>query len=99
MLRKDGQFNHYEPPYEAEVPGAPIILILPNESAVGAFELVPGTGSDVATWPGIAGDSVRLPLGSKVRPLAGSQAGDWFTFRMYRGQPSMIPDRWAQYYV
>ena len=107
MLKVEGQFHHYEPPYVPDFPGAPILLIFPNSPIIdgqpGLFELVsqptPTEGEQAIAWPGMAGDSARLYLGAKIRCMQGSQAEETFTLKMYRGALSWIPDRWAQYYT
>ena len=65
MLKQDGQFAHYEPPF---LPGE--LLRFPNDpgGTVGIEKL--GTGR-VVNWNGRAGDTVKAPAGTEFRPLEG----------------------------
>jgi hypothetical protein len=63
MLRQEGQFVHYEPPY---VPG--MVLKFPNDpGGAVAIEKI-GTGK-VVNWNGRGGDTVKAPAGTEFRPL------------------------------
>jgi hypothetical protein len=66
MLRREGQFHHYEPPY---MPGE--LLTLPNTMAPVGIEKI-GTGK-VVVWRGFAygSDSVSAPVGTEFRPTEG----------------------------
>ena len=65
MLRKEGQFYHYEPPY---MPGE--VLVFPNGGPDVAIEAV-GAGPLVVYWNGRAGDTVLAAPGTRFRPLEG----------------------------
>jgi hypothetical protein len=63
MLKNEGQFAHYEPPY---LPGE--LLQFPNDpgGTVGIEKL--GTGK-VVNWNGRAGDTVKAEAGTEFRPV------------------------------
>ena len=82
MLRQEGQFAHYEPPY---LPGE--LLRFPNDpgGTVGIEKL--GTGK-VIHWNGRGGDTVKARAGTEFRPLEGPvryvftlREADWLDFR------------------
>jgi hypothetical protein len=65
MLKEEGQFAHYEPPY---LPGE--VLTLPNSYPRQIALEKLGAGKAVA-WRGLAGDSVTARAGTELRPLEG----------------------------
>ena len=65
MLKQDGQFVHYEPPY---LPGE--VLTFPNNPMPPVAIEQLGSGR-IVNWNGHAGDSCRARAGTQFRPLEG----------------------------
>lgn len=91
MLTIDAKKHyHYKPPYDVG-PGEQNILVVPgNSTTLWLIESI-GKGPNMK-WPGLVGDSVVLPLGTRITPLIGPQKGLTRVFKLMRGIPTMIPE-------
>lgn len=73
MLRKGGQFNHWEPPY---ILGE--VIVLPNGwPREYAIEYLPPLDSKTIPWRGVAGDSVVWQIGTRFRPIIEGNPMPW----------------------